>query len=65
MEETDVTFEDVDYRDVGKYLAVYLIPLQVTKNNLKIVIPRRVKSGGPKPGMAYLDSDLDKDKEEM
>jgi hypothetical protein len=64
IEETDVKFENMDYRVLGKYLAIHLTPEEITKNNLKTVIPKRVKSGGPTPGMAYLESDLDRNKQE-
>ena len=64
IEETDVRFENIDYRVIGKYLAIHLSPEEIAHNNLKTVIPKRIKTGGPKPGMAYLDSDLDKKKQE-
>jgi hypothetical protein len=64
MEETDADFENVEFSVVAKYLAIHLSPEEITLNNLKSVIPKRIKSGGPKPGIAYLDADLDKEKKE-
>ena len=63
LEETDVSFKDIDYKQIGKFLAVHLTLEEIARNNLISVIPKRKKSGrgGPKPGMAYLDSDVDKD----
>ena len=54
LEETDVSFKDIDYKQIGKFLAVHLSPEEIARNNLKSVIPKRKKSGtgGPKPGMA-------------
>jgi hypothetical protein len=62
LEETDVSFKDIDYKLVGKFLAVHLSPEEIARNNLISVIPKRKKSGtgGPKPEMAYLDSDVEK-----
>jgi hypothetical protein len=40
IEETDVKFENMDYRVLGKYLAIHLTPEEITKNNLKTVTQR-------------------------
>ena len=59
LEETEVDFSDVDYKALGKYLAVHLSPEEIERNNLISVIPRKVIPR--KVGMAFLDKDLDKD----
>ena len=69
MEESEISFEDVNFQEVGKYLAIHLTQESIVKNNLVTVIPDRVKTqngpvGGPKPGMAYLDSEVDNEGEE-
>ena len=53
MEETGVTFENVDYRQLGKYLAIHLSPEEINRNNLKSVIPKKVKNR--KAGVAFLE----------
>ena len=45
----------------GKYLAIHLSQEEIRNNNLKSVIPKKVKTGGRKVGMAFLDSDLDRE----
>ena len=62
LEETDITFNDVDYKNLGKYLAIHLTPEEISKNNLKSVIPDKVKP--TKVGVAFLDTDIDANKEE-
>ena len=71
IEETEIEFDDVDYKCLGKYLAVHLTPEEIANNNLISVIPARRKEKetqgvvrGRKPGIAYLDSDLDANKNE-
>jgi hypothetical protein len=46
---------------LGKYLAIHLSQEEIRNNNLKSVIPKKVKTGGRKVGMAFLDSDLDRE----
>ena len=41
--ETDVEFENVDYHEVAKYLAVMLTPAEIEDEKLTDVIPKRVK----------------------
>ena len=71
IEETEIEFDDVDYKCLGKYLAVHLTPEEIANNNLISVIPAMRKEKetqgvvrGRKPGIAYLDSDLDANKNE-
>ena len=68
VEKSEINFNDVDYKDMGKYLAVHLTPEDIAKNNLISVIPtRRKERNGPvrgaKPTVAYLENDLDANKE--
>ena len=41
VEKSDLNFDVIDYRALGKYLAVHLTPEEVAKNNLISVIPTR------------------------
>lgn len=68
IEDSELTFDDIDYKEVGKYLAIHLTPEEISDNNLIIVIPtRRKELNGPvrgvKPTVAYLENDLDSKKE--
>ena len=62
LEETGVTFENVDYRQLGKYLAIHLSPEEIDRNNLKSVVPKKVKNR--KAGVAFLESDQDRQGED-
>ena len=42
LEETSVTFGDVDYRGLGKGLAIHLSQEEIAKNNLTSIIQRRL-----------------------
>ena len=71
IEETELEFDNVDFKCLGKYLVVHLTPEEIASNHLISVIPARRKEkenngavSGRKPGIAYLDSDLDRNKEE-
>ena len=71
IEETELEFDNIDFKCLGKYLAVHLTQEKITNNHLISVIPARKKEvenngnvSGRKPGIAYLDSDLDRNKEE-
>ena len=58
LEETDITFAELNYRQIGKYLAINLTQEQIAESNLKSVIPKKIKPN--RAGMAFLDADLDK-----
>ena len=62
LEETDVSFDGLNFKQIGKYLAINLSPEQIAQSNLKSVIPNKVKPN--KAGMAFLDSDQDRKGEE-
>ena len=64
VEESEVSFQEVNYRSLGKYLAIHLSPETIRDNNLKSVIPKKVKSGGPVAGVAFLATDQHRDKTE-
>ena len=62
MEESDKDYDDLYFRELGKYLAINLTLEDNAGSNLIPAIPNRVETmnvpaGGHKPGMAYLDSD--------
>ena len=60
LEETKICFDNVDYKKLGKYLAIHLSQEEISNSNLKSVIPRKVKTGVRKAGVAFLDSDQDR-----
>ena len=64
VEESEIKFENVNYKVLGKYLAIHLSPEVIRENNLKSVIPKKVKTGNRKAGIAFLDTDKDKDGED-
>ena len=62
LEETEVTFDDMDFRSLGKYLAIHLTQEEISKNSLKSVIPNKVKPN--KASIAFLDTDIDQNGDE-
>ena len=59
QEEGNLIFNDVDFHEVGKYLAITCTEEEIIENGLKEVIPKRTASNrGPKPGPAYWESDF-------
>ena len=58
LEETEIVFKDINYRNLGKYLAVHMTPEEISKDNLQSVVPTKVKPN--KVTIAFLDSDVDK-----
>ena len=60
--ETKIDFKDVDFRRLSKYLAVHLSQEEINEDNLKSVIPKKVKP--TRVGIAFLDKDLDSNGED-
>ena len=58
LEETEVEYKNIDYKKLGKYLAIHMTPEEITKDSLQSVVPKKVKPN--RVTIAFLDSDVDR-----
>ena len=57
--EEKLKFTDVNFHEVGKYIAITSTKEEIAEHGLEEVIPRRTaKERGPAPGPAYWEGDL-------
>ena len=54
IEESEREIEDVDWHELGKYIAVTLDKEEVEKEGLRLVVPQRREETGRKISIAYL-----------
>ena len=69
MEDTEIKFEEIDYEEIGKYLAINMTDDDIRRNKIRTVVPIRKKERdgpvrGPRPTMAYLSTDKDQNGEQ-
>ena len=62
IEQSTEQIENVDWLEVGKYLAVTMEPEQIEREGLRLVIPERKEDTGRKIGVAYLNNKENNDK---
>ena len=62
IENSDEVVENVDWVEMGKYLAVTMEEEQIEKEGLRSVIPKRKVETGRKIGVAYLNDKKNADK---
>ena len=59
QDEGKVSFEEVDFHEVGKYLAIACTREEINNNRLSEVVPKKTANNrGPTPGPAYWEDDL-------
>jgi hypothetical protein len=62
MNESDIEFQNVDYEEVMKYLAVQLTKDEVKEMKIEDVLPSKTRGKNRKVGVAFLDTDKYPDK---
>ena len=53
-----LTFENVDFHEVGKYLVIMCTKEELTELGIESAVPKRTTNRGPRPTVAYLESDI-------
>jgi hypothetical protein len=63
VENSTLDFDDMDWDEAGKYVAVNYSKSEIEEAGLREVVPTRIAKRGAEPGIAYLDTDTVKKKD--